>query len=54
LTHFRLTPLGAFILGRTNDYAPQRSGEKHLVVRRDKEKAFRKALASIGYGMPFS
>ncbi len=30
----------------------QRAGERCLVVRLDKEKAFRTALNSIGYGMP--
>jgi hypothetical protein len=30
----------------------QRAGERCLVVRLDKEKAFRAALNSIGYGMP--
>lgn len=30
----------------------QRAGERSLVVRLDKEKAFRAALNSIGYGMP--
>jgi hypothetical protein len=30
----------------------QRTGERCLVVRLDKEKAFRAALNSIGYGMP--
>ncbi len=30
----------------------QRSGDRHLVDAPDKEKAFRKALKSLGYGMP--
>lgn len=30
----------------------QRTGKKGLVVPADKEKAFRSALNSIGYGMP--
>jgi hypothetical protein len=30
----------------------QRTGERGLVVLVDKEKAFRDALNSIGYGMP--
>jgi hypothetical protein len=30
----------------------QRTGEKSLVVLKDKEKAFRDALNAIGYGMP--
>lgn len=32
----------------------RRSGDKHLVVAQDKEPAFRQALASLGYGMPYS
>ena len=37
---------------QTHKYC-QRTGEKGLVVPIDKEKAFRSALNSIGFGMPF-